>query len=94
MLFRSAELTDGIGDLLEQLGLREVDLAGSGRGAELALALAAARGSPVRRLVVSGMSPDAPDTAQPVHRLRNGATFTGGNAAAVVAEMREFLDRA
>ena len=35
------QLSAGIGDLLEQLGLREVDVAGTGRGAQLALELAA-----------------------------------------------------
>jgi len=84
----------GIFDLLEQLGLREVDVAGSGRGAELAVALAAARGPAIRRLVVAGLPAAAAAPAQALHRLSGGKSFVDGDAGAVVAEMRTFLDRA
>ena len=88
-----AQLADGIVDLLEQLALREVDIAGTGKGAQLALELAATRGSTIRRLVVTGLPPNAPSPQQAVYQLRSGANFTDGNAESVVAEMRDFLDR-
>ena len=87
------QLADGIEDLLEQLGLREVDVAGTGRGAQLALELAASRGAAIRRLVVTGLPPHAPSPAQAVYQLRSGASFTDGDAESIVAEMRDFLDR-
>lgn len=87
------QLSAGIGDLLDQLGLREVDVAGTGKGAALALELAAARGAAVRRLVVTGLPPNAPNPAQAVYQLPAGASFTDGDAETVVAGMRAFLDR-
>lgn len=87
------QLAAGIGDLMEQLGLREVDVAGTGRGAQLALELAATRGGAVRRLVVTGLPPTAPNPTQAVYQLPSGASFTDGDAESVVAGMRDFLDR-
>lgn len=84
----------GILDLLEQLRLREVDLIGSGRGAQLALELAASRGQVVRRLVVTGLPSNAASPMQPVYQLRAGAGFADGDAESLVAEIRGFLDRA
>lgn len=82
-----------LADLLDALRLKEVDLVGSGRGAQVAFELAAARSQQVRRLAVSGPAPAAA-TAKPLLQLATDpARCDGDAAAAVVAEIRRFLDR-
>ena len=83
----------GIMDLLDQLGLREVDMIGSGRGAQIALELAAARGPAIRRLMVTGLPANAASPMQSVYQLGAGKDFVNGDAETLVAEIREFLDR-
>src|ERR1700741_2192602 len=87
------QLSAGIGDLLEQLGLREVDVAGTGRGAQLALELAATPGRAGPRPVVTRLPPTPPHPGQAGSELPRGAGFPDGDAESVVAGMRDFLDR-
>jgi len=82
-----------LADLFDALRLREADLVGSGRGAQVAFELAAARPQQVRRLVVSGPAPAAA-TSKPLLQLATDPARCAEDAAsALVAEIRRFLDR-
>lgn len=82
-----------IGDLIDQLRLKQVDLLGVARGAALAYALAAARPEVIRRLVVAA-EPDVA-TTKPVLQLDAGvAVLDAAVVDAVVGSIRAFLDRA
>lgn len=88
-----ANQAEALADLLDALRLRDVDVMGSGRGAQVAFALTALRPHQVRRLVVCGPGP-ANGIARPLLQLRaDPARSAGDGAAAVVAEIRAFLDR-
>lgn len=87
-------LAAAIGDLIDQLRLRQVDLVGCGRGARVAFELAAARPQDVRRLVVAGPQQPAAATAKPLLQLGGDPDrIRQAPAAALVAEIRAFLDR-
>lgn len=82
-----------LGDLLDALGLREVDVLGSGRGAQAAFELAALRPRQVRRLVIAGSAVQAA-SARPLLQLASDPVQCAEDAApAVVAQIRGFLDR-
>lgn len=83
-----------IADLLDQLRLREIDVLGSGRGAQVAYELAAARPQEVRRLVMAGAQSPAAATSQPLlHLSTDPANCEPEIAEFLVAEIRAFLDR-
>lgn len=83
-----------IADLVDQLRLKQVDLVGFGRGAAVAFEFAAARPQHVRRLIVTDEPANA-TSAKPLLRLdTDAARLAGQPVAAVVAEIRGFLDRA
>lgn len=85
-------LADAIGDLIDQLRLREVDVFGCGCGAQVAFELAAARPEAVRRLIVAGQQ-SAVATAKPLLQLgADPARVLGEPADSIVAEVRAFLD--
>lgn len=85
-------LADAIGDLIDQLRLREVDVFGCGRGAQVAFELAAARPQDVRRLIVAGQQPAAA-TSKPLLQLgADPAIVLGEPADSIVAAIRDFLD--
>jgi len=82
-----------LGDLLDALRLKEVDVVGSGRGAQVAFELSAARPQQVRRLAVSGQAPAAA-TSKPLLQLAaDPARCAGDDVIAAVDEIRRFLDR-
>lgn len=82
-----------LADLLDALRLKEVDVVGSGRGAQVAFELIAARPQQVRRLAVSGQAPAAA-TSKPLLQLAADPACGAGDAVvAVVEEIRRFLDR-
>lgn len=86
-------LADAIGDLIDQLRLREVDVFGCGRGAQLAFELAAARPQDVRRLIVAARQPAAA-TSKPLLQLGvDPASVLAEPAESIAAAIREFLDR-
>jgi pimeloyl-ACP methyl ester carboxylesterase len=85
-------LADAIGDLIDQLRLRAVDVFGCGRGAQVAFELAAARPQDVRRLIVAGQQPAAA-TAKPLLQLgTDPARVLAEPAESIAAVIREFLD--
>lgn len=82
-----------LSDLLDALRLRDVDLVGSGRGVQVAFELAAARPQQVRRLAIAGPAP-ASAIAKPMLQLAaDPARCADDGVAAVVAQLRGFLDR-
>ena len=82
-----------IADLIDQLRLKQVDLIGFGRGAALAFEIAAARPQHVRRLIVTA-EPSNATAARPLLRLdADAGRLAGQPVAALVAEIRNFLDR-
>ncbi|MGQ0383830.1 MAG: alpha/beta fold hydrolase [Gammaproteobacteria bacterium] len=82
-------------DLADQLRLREVDVLGSGRGAQVAFELALLRPELVRRLVITGLVPAPAGLARPVLELASSpAQCADDEHPAMVAEIRAFLDRA
>lgn len=84
-----------IADLLDQLRLREIDVLGSGRGAQVAYELAAARPQEVRRLVLAdAQSPAAPPAQPLLHLSGDPANCEPDAAEFFVGEIRAFLDRA
>lgn len=85
-------LADAIGDLIDQLRLRQVDVFGCGRGAQVAFELAAARPQDVRRLIVCGQQPAAA-TSKPLLQLGpDSASVLAEPPESVAAAIREFLD--
>ena len=87
-----SSLAAAVGDLIDQLRLREVDVFGCGRGAQVAFELAVARPQDVRRLIVAGPKPAAA-TSKPLLQLgADPARVLGEPAESVVAAIREFLD--
>jgi pimeloyl-ACP methyl ester carboxylesterase len=82
-----------LSDLLDALRLREVDLLGSGRGAQVVFELAAARPQQVRRLAVAGPAPAAATSKALLQLAADPARCDEQGADAVVAEIRRFLDR-
>lgn len=89
----AASQVAGLADLLDALRLKEVDVVGSGHGAQVAFELAAARPQQVRRLAVSGQAPAAA-TSKPLLQLAADPARCAGDAAGrVVDELRRFLDR-
>lgn len=89
-----AVLAAAVGDLIDQLRLRQVDLVGCGRGALIAFELAATRPQDIRRLIVAGPHQPVAATAKPLLQLGADADrIRLAPAAAVVAEIRAFLDR-
>ncbi len=80
-------------DLLDQLRLREVDLIGCGRGAQVAFELAALRNQVVRRLLYAGKQQPAALPAQPLLQLAEDAlVLTREPVEPQVARIRKFLD--
>jgi pimeloyl-ACP methyl ester carboxylesterase len=89
-----ANLAGALGDLVDQLRLREVDLVGVGHGALVAFELAALRPREVRRLVYAGNQQPAVTPAQPMMQVGDGSTAPLLEPVApLVARIREFLDR-
>lgn len=89
-----ADHAAALADLLDALGLRAVDAVGSGRGAQVACELAALRPPQLRRLVIAGgVAPSGVLPAQSLRLAADPAHCTGEAAAAVVAEIRAWLDR-
>jgi pimeloyl-ACP methyl ester carboxylesterase len=89
-----AGLALAVVDLLDNLRLKRVDLVACGRGAQVAYELAATRPQEVRRLVVAGTQQPAAAVAQPMLLLSpDPGRVLAEPAAAVVAEIRGFLDR-
>lgn len=86
-------LADAIGDLIDQLRLRQVDVFGCGRGAQVAFELAAARPQDVRRLIVACRQPAAATTKPLLQLGPDPESVLGEPAESVVAAIREFLDR-
>jgi pimeloyl-ACP methyl ester carboxylesterase len=83
-----------IADLLTQLRLREIDVLGSGRGAQIAYELAAAQPSEVRRLITAGPQAPAAATAKPsLHLSGEPVNCEPEIAEFLVGEIRAFLDR-
>lgn len=82
-----------LGDLLDALGLREVDVLGSGRGAQAAFELAALRPLQVRRLLISGPAPQAASSKPLLQLASDPAQCAEDAMPAVVAQIRAFLDR-
>jgi len=84
----AAEYTAALGDFLDTMRLRQVDLLAHGAGSVLATELALARAPPVRRLVLVSVP------LGPV-RPQGGASPPGGDLAAVAAAyaLRERLGR-
>lgn len=76
-----AEAAAAIADLASDLRLRQIDLFGMYRGAEVAVELAAANSELVRRLVLVGI-PGAARTAVPNGKLVHIADFSGELLAA------------
>jgi pimeloyl-ACP methyl ester carboxylesterase len=64
-----SDATAAISDLANDLRLRQIDLLGVYHGAEVAVALAAARPELVRRLVLIGLPPESRMPALPQRRL-------------------------
>jgi pimeloyl-ACP methyl ester carboxylesterase len=88
-----ADCVAGLADLLDALRLREVDVLGSGRGAQIACELAAARAKAVRRMVIAGPAPQATGS-RPLLQLASDPVRCDADAvAALVAQIRAFLDR-
>ena len=82
-----------LADLLDALRLKEVDVVGSGRGAQVAFELAVVRPQQVRRLAFAGQAPAAA-TSKPLLQLGTDPARCAGDAAvAAAAEIRGFLDR-
>lgn len=89
-----ANLAAAIADMIDQLRLREVDLVGCGRGAQVAFELAALRPHEIRRLVIAGSQQPAATPAQPTLQLaEDSAALTQEPVAPTVARIRGFLDR-
>jgi len=89
-----ANLAGTIADLIDQLRLRQVDLVGAGRGAQVALELATLRPREIRRLVFAGNQQPAATPAQPMLQVAgNSAAPFLEPVAPLVARIREFLDR-
>jgi pimeloyl-ACP methyl ester carboxylesterase len=89
-----ANLAAAIGDMIDQLRLRQVDLVGYGRGAHIAFELAALRHQEIRRVVIAGNQQPAATLAQPVLQLaEDSVALTQEPVAPTVARIREFLDR-
>lgn len=65
-----ADCAAAIGDVIDHLRLRQVDLLGYQAGASIAAELASARPEQVRRVVMVGMPTDLPRVTQPVLVLR------------------------
>jgi pimeloyl-ACP methyl ester carboxylesterase len=82
-----------LADLLDALGLREVDVLGSGRGAQAAFELAALRPLQVRRLLIAGTAPQAASSKPLLQLASDPAQCAEDAAPAVVAQIRGFLDR-
>jgi pimeloyl-ACP methyl ester carboxylesterase len=90
----AAGLALAIGDLIDQLRLKRVDLLGCGRGALVAYELATSRPREVRRVIVAGGPEPAAALAQPLLPLSADAgRVLEEPADAVVADIRAFLDR-
>lgn len=87
-----ADLAAAIMELIDQLRLREVDLIGCGRGALVALELAARRPREIRRLVIAGSQPAAAPEKPMLHLTKDSEVFTRQPLAPQVARIREFLD--
>jgi pimeloyl-ACP methyl ester carboxylesterase len=87
-----ANLAAAIADLIDQLRLREVDLVGCGRGALVAVELAALRSREIRRLVIAGNQPTEAPTQPMLHLTEDSAALTREPIAPQVARIREFLD--
>lgn len=82
-----------IGDLIDQLRLKQVDLVGFGRGSAVAFEIAASRPQDVRRLVVTG-EPATAASSKPLLQLGADTTRLADlPVGPVVAEIRGFLDR-
>ncbi|MGQ0430021.1 MAG: alpha/beta fold hydrolase, partial [Gammaproteobacteria bacterium] len=83
-----------LADLADQLRLREADVLGSGRGAQVAFELVALRPPLVRRLVLVGLIPVPAGMSKPVLELASSPAQCADDAhSAMVAEIRAFLDR-
>ena len=88
-----ANLAAAIADLIDQLRLRDVDLVGCGRGALVAVELAALRPREIRRLVIAGNQQPAAACAPPMlHLTEDSAALTQEPVAPQVARIRAFLD--
>lgn len=86
-----ASHAEAVSDLIDALRLREVDLLGSARGAQVAFELAVARPRQVRRLVIAG--PAAMAGPKPLLPLATDpARCDESSAPALVARIRAFLD--
>lgn len=89
-----AGLALAVVDLVEQLRLKRVDLVGCGRGALVAFELATTCPNQVRRVVVAGPQQPAATLPQPMLQLSADPNRVRDDpSAAVVAEIRTFLDR-
>jgi pimeloyl-ACP methyl ester carboxylesterase len=82
-----------IGDLIDQLRLKQVDLVGFGRGAAVAFELSATRPQDVRRLIVTGEPPNAASTKPLLQLDLDTARLADLDAGPLVAAIRNFLDR-
>jgi pimeloyl-ACP methyl ester carboxylesterase len=90
-----AGLAAAIGDLIDQLRLRQVDLVGCGRGALIACELAATRPQDVRRLILAGTQQPVAATSKPLLRLGDDPDrVLTAPAPEIVAEIRAFTDGA
>ncbi|HLG53650.1 MAG TPA: alpha/beta fold hydrolase [Steroidobacteraceae bacterium] len=90
-----ANLVAAITDLLDQLGLREVDIFGCGHGALVACELAAVRLKEIRRLIIAGSQQPATPPSQPTLILDEDAALAlSDRAEPMVARIRAFLDQA
>lgn len=83
----------GLADLLDALRLRQVDVLGSGRGAQIACELAAERTHAVRKLVIAGPAPQATGVRPMLQLAVDPARCDPEAAVGLVAQMRAFLDR-
>lgn len=88
-------LAAAVGDLIDQLRLREVDLFACGRSVQIAFELAATRPQDVRRLIVASQQQAAVATAKPLLQLGGDPDqILQQPAAEIVAAIRDFLDGA
>jgi pimeloyl-ACP methyl ester carboxylesterase len=84
------EQVAALGDFLEQMRFRQVDLFGHGAGAAAAVALALAHPKQVRKVVLTDAGPDV---ASCLEGIKPCGELTGaGNAIALARAAREFLD--
>ena len=81
-----------IGDLIDQLRLRQVDLIGFGRGATVAFEISATRPQNVRRLIVTGEPANAASTKPLLQLAVDTAPLADLPVGPVVAAIRKFLD--